>query len=379
LILQQFSWGVESKQSKEELVCFLKENLKSNNISEDMYFMIREKAFSVNKNFYDGFFFKIDEGFKDIVPKTFSEILVEKSKKSNEEKRISIGNIQINELTMTFNFERSAKSAIYDHDQQVSRTYKQVINADIQIYFDYGLLYIHSKNLIEGQIIKTFQQLRSEKNKKKVLSEPKFNKDISEKWLKDNTNDIKFKIENLSLHMLDLFYQFDSQYSKFSNVCMKGIYLKENSSHQEGEEAKITDIKFGGAYLQDHFKTIEEIKNGKTIVGFKIEAEHLYEDEDTGEEIPTVLPITILYEDKKYLRLSISSEKLSTVKELVLSVAYKDIKEIFIKKFLSQNIFNTDKLKLFLSQDFKENLDKKIEIQQEELKDKHMTQQEWSF
>ena len=36
---------------------YLKENLKSNNISEELYYMIREKAFSVNKNFYDGFFF----------------------------------------------------------------------------------------------------------------------------------------------------------------------------------------------------------------------------------------------------------------------------------------------------------------------------------
>lgn len=385
LILQQFNWGIGSKQSKEELVSYLKEHMEHGNISEDMYYMIREKAFSINKNFYDGFFYKIDEFFKDLIPEEFMKILIERTNKSSSEKKISIGNIQINNLIMTFNFERSTKNAIYDHEQQMSRTYKQIISADIQIYFEYGLLYIHSKNLTESQIIKTFldksfQGLIMEKGKKKkVLGEPKFRESIAEEWLKANISDIKFKIENTSLQMLDLFYEFDSESSKFSNICMKGIYLKEDSEYENSDEAKITDIKFGGSYLQDHFRIIDEIRNGKTILGFKIEAEHLFEDEDTGEEIPTVLPITILYEDKKYLRLSISSEKLSTVKEVVLREAYNDIKDLFIRKFLSNDIFNTDKLKEYLSQDIKELVREKTIQEDKELPQKHIIQEEWDF
>ena len=171
--------------------------------------------------------------------------MIERAKKSSTDKKITISNINIEETIMNFNFERSTKSAIYDYEEQTSRAYKQIINADIQIYFEYGLLYIHSKNLTESQIIKTFldksfQSLILEQNKKKkVLNEPKFNEGISDLWLKNNTIDNKINIDKLSLHMLYLFFLFNSEISKFSSICMKGIYLKEELISKKSDEAKI--------------------------------------------------------------------------------------------------------------------------------------------
>lgn len=89
------------------------------------------------------------------------------------------------------------------------------------------------------------------------------------------------------------------------------------------------------------------------------------------------MPITILYEDKKYLRLSISSEKLSVIKEQVLIQEYNDVKNLFIDKFLSSNIFNTDKLKECLSEVAdKENTENSFNSNK--LRE-NISQEKWSF
>lgn len=354
LILQQYKFEVDSKQTKSELITYLMNEVKKNNLNGDMYYTFREKAFSINKNFHDGFFYKIDDEYVNFNIKDFEEKVKERAKKFSGDVEVKVDILQVSDELMIINYERVKKDWAYDFSEKRSRAYRQLINADIEVYVKQGLVYIHSKNLTDSKVIKTFLdkcflslEVNKEK-KKKVLSEPRFDIKKAEEWYENNKDDISFKVNGISLHMLDLFYQFEADDSKFSSVCMRRIYFKENIIYTENDEASITDMQYGGINLQQHIKIINEIKEGKRILGFSLEAEHCYEDEETGDETSTVLPITILYEDKNYLRLSISSECLVNVKERVLKQAYDDIKELFMNKYLSKCIFNTEKLKEYL-------------------------------
>lgn len=353
LILQQYNWEIDSRQAKKELVEYLIDKILKGEITAEMYYSFREKAFSENKNFYDGFFYKIDTEYINFDISEFQIKLKERAKNTSDDIKININILEKNNNIIRLNYERIKESAFYDYSKNVSKLYKQLLNADIEIYIKQGLVYIHSKNLTDSKIIKTFldkcfSSLNVVNKKKKVLSEPKFDVKKADEWYEKNKDYFNFKINGTSIHMLDLFFEFDSEKSKFSGICMKRIYFKENIIYADNEEIKITDSQYGGYNLQNHIKIIDEIINEKRILGFSLEADHLYEDEETGEEYTTTLPITILYEDKNYLRLSISSECLVAVKEEVLKQAYFDIKEIFINKYISNNIINDENLKAYL-------------------------------
>lgn len=358
LILQQYEWTVDEKQSKKDLIKTLMDKIQKDSLTEDMYYTFREKAFSINKNFYDGFFYKIDSRYIDFDINNFNTIIKKKAESYTGDINVIVNCLNVSEELLVVNYERSKKDWAYDFSERRSRAYRQLIKADIEIYINKGLIYIHSKNLTDGKIIKNFLDKcfkeinKEDKKSKKALSEPKFDDETAKRWFEENKDEIEFKINGISLHMLDLFYQFESDESKFSNVCMKRIYFKENTIYTGNDEASITDSQYGGVNLQQHAQIVEEIKAGKRILGFSIDAEHYYEDEETGEEIATILPITVLYEDKNYLRLSISSESLvNNVNEMVFKQAYDDIKELYMDKYLKNCIFNTDKLKEYLVDD----------------------------
>lgn len=358
LVLQQYKWTVDEKQSKKDLVKSLVEKIQNGLLNEDMYYTFREKAFSVDKNFNDGFFYKIDNKYIDFNVNDFNNIIKEKAKSYSGDISVVVNCSSVSDELIILNYERSKKDWAYDFSERRSRAYRQLIKAGIEIYVRKGLVYIHSKNLTDSKIIKNFLDKcfkeinKEDKQRKKALSEPKFDDETAKKWFEQNKNEIEFKINGISLHMLDLFYQFESDESKFSNVCMRRIYFKENTIYTSNDEASITDSQYGGVNLQQHNQIVEEIKAGKRILGFAIDAEHYYEDEETGDEISTILPIIVLYEDKNYLRLSISSEGLiNNVNEMVLKQAYDDVKELYMDKYLKNRIFNTDKLKEYLVDD----------------------------
>lgn len=354
LILQQYNCDIDTKLSKADIMDNLIKKACNNEIIGEMYYTFREKAFSIDNNFYDGFFYKIDEFYGDFGINCLYDKLMDKAHSTKNDERICISLINKDENSIIFNFERSKNKDFYDYDSQTSRSFKQLLNAGVEIYRNTGLVYIHSKNLTDSKIIKTFLDkcfvaaASLIDKRKKVLSEPRFQVNIADSWQNDNIKVNDNKINSTTLHMMDLYFEFESDKCDFSSVRMKSIYLKENTLSIGDNETQITDTKYGGNNLQEHKKVIEEIINGKRILGFKLETEYLYQDEETGEEMPTVLPITILYEDKNYLRISISSDCLSTQKPDVLRQAYNSAKHIFENKFISKSILNGDKLLEYL-------------------------------
>lgn len=378
LILERYNCSIDSKLSKAGIIDSIINKTTNNEITEEMYFTFRETAFSLNKNFYDGFFYKINEVYKDFSIDGFYSELIKKSRDRKGSEKVDICLLNKDENNIRFEFKRSKNRDYFDYDSQKSRIYKQFLSADIEIYKETELVYIHSKNITESKIIKTFLDkcfvevsLLTEK-RKRVLAEPKFKESIAYNWYKDCVKKDKCKINNITLHMLDLLFEFESGRSDFSNISMKSIYLKENTLYLEDNEARITDSKYGGYNLQQHKKIIEEISNGKRILGFKLEAEYLYQDEETGEEIPTTLPIKILYQDNNSLRISISSECLTTEKQDVLKQAYDNLKELFINKYVSNSILNSDELSNYLTMLSEHDVeDKESKSSIEEAKDKN--------
>ena len=315
--------------------------------------------------------------------------MIKRSKDSKNSEKVDIYLINKDEKKIRFDFKRSKDKDYFDYDSKRSRIYKQFLSADIEINKETGLVYIHSKNITESKIIKTFLDkcfveisLLTEK-RKKVLSEPKFKESIAYNWYKDNLND-KCKINNITLHMLDLLFEFESNRNEFSNICMKSIYLKENTLDLDDNEARITDSKYGGYNLQLHKKIIEEINNGKRILGFKLEVEYSYLDEETGEEVATTVPIKILYQDNNNLRISISSECLITGKQDVLNQAYENLKELFVTKYISTSILNGDELSDYLIMLSEHNIDDKqskdnIQEDKEKSESTKKSQIKWNF
>ena len=355
LILQQFNYEFDEKQKKGDLVELLIKQAKEELLPEGMGNTFRERAFSIDKNFNDGFFYKIDEEYIGFDINKFDNIIKEKAQSYTGDTNINVNLSIKNDELIFVNFKRSKKDWAYDFEKCESKAYMQVIKADIEIYVKKGLVYIHSKNLTESRTIKhfldqCFKEIDNGK-KKKILGEPKFDERTAQLWFEENENDIEFKINGISLHMLDLFYQFESEESNFSNICMQRIYFKENTVYTNNDEASITDSQYGGNNLQQHGKIIQEIKAGKRILGFSLQADYCYVNED-GEDISTILPITVLYGDKNYLRLSIPQENIvNSVDEKIPKHAYDDVKELYMDKYLTNCIFNTNKLKECLVSD----------------------------
>ena len=64
-ILQQYNCSIDTKLSKSDMINTILNKATNNEITGEMYCTFRENAFSLNKNSYDGFFYKIDELYKD--------------------------------------------------------------------------------------------------------------------------------------------------------------------------------------------------------------------------------------------------------------------------------------------------------------------------
>ena len=167
---------IDIKDTKEKIINYLLELLKDNKLTEKLYNAIRDKAFSVNKNFYDGFFYKFDNNLcKCNLEVLISEIKV--TAKTDKNRIISVINERIKDEIAYFTCEITTSRPIYDQEEQRSRYFKEKISADVEIYFENGLVYVHSKNIIDNKKIKTFIQnsfnsanvLKNEKEKVKLI------------------------------------------------------------------------------------------------------------------------------------------------------------------------------------------------------------------
>ena len=338
---------IDIKDTKEKIINYLLELLKDNKLTEKLYNSIRDKAFSVNKNFYDGFFYKFD----NTLCKCGLEVLISEIKvtaKKDKNRIISVINERIKDEIAYFTCEITTSRPIYDQEEQRSRYFKEKISADVEIYFENGLVYVHSKNIIDNKKIKTFIQnsfnsanvLKNDKEKVKLI-EPLFSEKIAIDWLENNKDKIKSNYSPFSIQMLDLLNSFSNKEGNFSNLSLKNIFFKHDILDTDNDDVTINELNYGGENLQRHYRIKEELKDGKKITGFKFEVIHSYIDDETEEEKYSILPIVILYEKKYALRISICTENVSA-KEDILYRAYKDAKNIFMQKYNSEAIINSD-------------------------------------
>lgn len=348
-ILQSYNIRVDLKEKKEDIIEKLLKMLDDNEVTEELYTSIKGKAFSVNKNFYDGFFYKFEKNLCDFNLEQFLNEL--KNIANGEEKReVNINNPEIKDDNLYFTIEIISSRPIYDCDEDRSRYFKEKIDANISIYFSQGLIYVHSKNITENKKIKTFiQKVFNSKelnlDNKIKLVEPTFNTEISDKWIKNNTDIIGNKnYSTLTIHMLDMLEEFNNGKNNFSGLSLKNIYFKNDTIEaSENEGSLIDELRYGGQNLQNHHKIKAELREGKKITGFKFEVQHMYTDEETEEKKESILPIVIIYEKKYALRISINTETVSAEMK-ILHQAYNDAKNIFMDKFKAQEILNTDQI-----------------------------------
>ncbi|MDB8804420.1 hypothetical protein [Romboutsia sp. 1001216sp1] len=353
-IFQRNDIKIDEKLKKVEIIDSLLKMLDENKLNEKVYLEVHQRSFSINKNFYDGFFYKFNTEMIDLNIDKFISILNKTALiKSNNNIKINILNIRKLGDNLLFTIERTKRQAIYDYEEEKSRFFRQQIEADIQIYFNYGLIYIHSKNITESKTIKVFLQqvFNNEEliieNKIKINA-PKFNNNISEQWIKRNQK-ISNSISPITVHMLDLLNHFEVEDGCFSGCGIKMIYFNNEVIETEND-CKITDLIYGGENLQNHNKIKKEIKEGKSIIGFKIQVDYSYTDEETEDVIMSTLPITMLFEDNNFFRISIASEQISA-REEILNSSYTDVKQIFIDKFISENIINEPQIVEYLEEE----------------------------
>ena len=350
-ILQKNDIKVDPKLKKTEIIDKLLGILLRNELSEKLYLEIHQRAFSINKNFYDGFFYKFNHDMVNFTIEEFINVLNNTaSAKSTNNIEINVLNIRNIDNNLMFTIKRIKRQAVYDYEEEKSRFFRQQIEADIQIYFNHGLIYIHSKNITESKTIKVFlQKVFSSidlKNENKIkISVPKFNNHISEQWIKDNDR-INNAISPKTVHMLDLLNHFEQQDGHFSGCGIRMIYFN-NEVIETHNDCKITDLIYGGENLQNHNKIKKEIQEGKSIIGFKRQVEYAYTDHETEDIIMCTLPITMLFEENNFFRISIASDQVST-KEEILNCSYIDVKQIFINKFISQSIINKEQIAEYL-------------------------------
>ncbi|CUN90914.1 Uncharacterised protein [Turicibacter sanguinis] len=356
-IIQSHGINIDVKSKKEDMVKVLMGMLDKREITEELYLAIKGKAFSVDKNFYDGFFYKFDKTICDF---NLDSLLngLKQTAQDEDNRCVNIYNSTISDNLLTFTIEITRLKPIYDIEEEKSRYFKEKIDADVSIYFNIGLMYIHSKNITESKKIKTFIQkgINSKmlKNSTIKLVEPTFNLEIADMWIKSNTDQLGCNNYcGTTIHMLDMLEEFNNHRNSFSGLCLKSIYFKYDFIEtSDDEESSISELKYGGDNLQKHHRIKSELREGKKITGFKFEAHHKYIDEETGDEKSSTLPIVIFYEKKYALRISINTENVSA-KINILHAAYEDIKNIFMNKFNSVSIMNSEEILNYLTNEDK--------------------------
>ena len=375
-IMSIFGYTVDIRMKKEEFIEGLLKKLDAGEVSEQLYLAIKGKAFSVDKNFYDGFFYKFDIskcGYNLEIFLNAIKLIAD----STKDRKIFVSGDYMHSDTLEFNLEIIKDKPVYDKVEERSRYFKESIDAKVILYWKIGIIYIHSKNITESKNIKTFIQkvfnskdLCVDNTKRIKLCEPVFDADKVSSWLEKNEGKVeKGNYSEATIQMLDMLEEFNNK-NQFENVCLKAIYFKNEIADLDEENAYITELKYGGENLQNHSRIKKELQEGKKITGFKFEVQHKYIDVDTDEEKISRLPVIILYEKKYALRISISMDGVS-VEAKILHQAYDDIIAIFMKKYTSAEVLNTDGVIGYLTTEICTCLDEEEEIEEKEA--------EWKF
>lgn len=352
-ILDSYSITVKEKKSK----TLLKKELldKIGELGENVYYAIKSKAFSVNFDFFDGFFYKYNNKNTMLSKKNFYTAAKEiiDSYEGDIKFDITEKNDDINNDTIKFTINRYNRKAVYDPDQERSRFYNQQIQAKVEIILQEGLVYIHSKNATDATAIKVFLQ-KVLKKKDYLLNEkismklqcPKFNNEIVDQWIKEKslTNN---RISAMTLNMLDLLHSFNKADTEFRGFGMRKIFFEHEAIDTQDEDCTVTGMIFDGVNLQKHQDILKEIMDGKKIKGFSIEVEHCYFNEDDEQELLSIIPITIMHENNQSIRISIASESLS-VDHKILNKAYADVKNVFMEKLNATQVVNDEEVLQFV-------------------------------
>lgn len=369
---------IDTRDKKHEVVQNILTKLDNETLSEDLYLALKTRAFSINYNFYDGFFYKYNQENIEFNHELFIKYLIEEGEKENSSKQSNITfkhkfynkNNNEEKNIFTFTFSRESKKGVYDYKEDGVKFLHNKIQANIEIYYDNGLVYIHSKNSSESTTIKTLLQsainrliIDKESNKTK-LSLPKFNNKIVEKWSKDNKISVN-GISVISIHMLDLLCEFEKEENSFSEFSVKRIYLEDeiiDTVNENIENFKISGHIFLGENLQNAHDVFQELSKGKKLKGFELLVNYQYEDLESKKEMVAPVLIRIL-QDSHYIRLSLSKEA-TYVRESILCEIYEKLKLVFLNKVNSKNIQNTAYLIEFINKCKEVNIEKSEEMQQ---------------
>ncbi|EGT2190514.1 hypothetical protein GM168_01515 [Clostridium perfringens] len=349
---------VNRRDKKHEVISSILDKLDNDELSEKLYLDFKTKAFSTNVDFFDGFFYRFNIETIEFNPDSFMKALEDISKNENSSSRqrnitfhhqfFNIYHDENNKI-LKFTFSRESCKGIYDYRDDGVKFFHSKLKADIEIYYETGSVYIHSKNSSESTTIKALLQkalnkLITDKTKLK-LTVPKFNNTIVEKWNKDN----KFtsnQISVVSIHMLDLLFEFENEENNFSEFGIKRLYL-EHEVIDTTEDAKISGLIFLGENLQERNEILLELNKGQKIKGFEIQATYNYYDCETCDENPLNVLVSIVHDNNNSIRISLGAESL--VPESILSEVYNQLKIVFLNKLNSDTIKNTDNLILFVN------------------------------
>lgn len=366
---------VDRKDKKHQLVDKVMKMLEDEMLNEDVYFSIKTKAFSSNTDFYDGFFYKYNTENVDLSYESFMEQLEKQGEDENKSKQSNVTfeykfynkNHDKENKIIKFIFSRESRKGVYDYKDDGVKFFHNKIQANIEIYYDKGLVYIHSKNSTDSTTIKFLLQkvinkLLVDKSKGKIkLNTPKFDNTIVEKWSRDNKFNVN-GISTISIHMLDLLYEFEKESQGFSRVGIKRIYL-EHEVIDTNEDSRILGHIVWGENLQKRNEILQELNKGKKIKGFELEVDYQYEDEENGVEDVILVVISIVQDNNNSIRISLSDELINK-NNFILSEIYEKLKLVFLNKIKSKHIENTDNLKSFLDRCRNTNETKKEDIQE---------------
>ncbi|EPY2277979.1 hypothetical protein ACXAT3_002731 [Clostridium sporogenes] len=361
VILQENNIPISIKDKKYEIIDKLLASIDDNSVTEELYCSIKKRAFSENSDFNEGFYYKYSNDNIDFqYDKFFQSLGLEMennkiSKYSTNTFKYHIYNEvhDENDKLIKFTFSRETRSRRYDYVDKDIKIFNERIKANIEINYEYALVYIQSRNYNNSVAIKFFLEkvinnLRVDKKSNKVkLGMPKFDNEIVNKWASENKLPIK-GISSMTVHMLDLLSEFEVEDNKFNNYCMKKIFFGNEVIDTKGKN-EIKGSIFYGDDIQECIEISEGIVNGKKINGFEVEVDYLHMDEESGVEPEIVqVPITILQENNNTIRIAISKEIVS-VKKGILIELYESIRRVFINKLNSNRITNTDAIINFIN------------------------------
>lgn len=352
---------INIKDKKYEMVTSILNKLDEGKMTEKLYLALKTRAFSNTEDFYDGFFYKYNTENIDFNTESFMKYLKEEGEKENSSLQSNVKfthefynkkHDEYNKI-FSFTFVRESKKGIYDQKEDVVKFFHNKIQAGIEIYYEKGLVYIHSKNSSESTTIKVLIQstinkllIESEGNKTKLYL-PKFDNTIVEKWSKDSKINVK-GISVISIHMLDLLCEFEKKDNGFTEFSIKRIYLENEiiDASTEGEDFKIFSHIVLGENLQNAHDIFVELSNGKKLTGFELLVNYQYDDIEYRQKLIAPVVIRIL-QNKHDIRISLSKED-TYVKEVILSEIYTRLQRVFINKVNSKNIQNEELLKKFV-------------------------------